>query len=306
MEGIVDERRPPFEDDVVRYYGQYVALAVADTFENAKAAADPVRATYVKDKYNVDTDLKADDEPEEKPTTFETRSACKANAGIRSALLQAHRSSSTRLMLRRSRRTDPIELQATTAIWDGEMLTIYKESQGVFNLRSVLAQMFGLPKENVRVITKFVGSGFAASWPWTHCPLHGRGGATSWVSRSSSFLSRKMIFQYTRPRLGDGCASAGERKEARSHSITITSTTSQPRQLSRRLRRGDGLSATACRSTCLTSGAPGVTSAKLLHALSRRRAGTLRNRKKNELAFQLKMDPVRFRVVNKPKINSHF
>src|SRR5436305_9211696 len=32
-EGIVDERRPPFEDDVVRYYGQYIALAVADTFE---------------------------------------------------------------------------------------------------------------------------------------------------------------------------------------------------------------------------------------------------------------------------------
>ena len=45
-DGIIDERRPPFEDDVIRYYGQYVALAVADTFEQAKAAADAVRATY--------------------------------------------------------------------------------------------------------------------------------------------------------------------------------------------------------------------------------------------------------------------
>src|SRR5437868_14476712 len=35
FEGIIDERRPPFEDDVVRYYGQYIALAVADTFETA-------------------------------------------------------------------------------------------------------------------------------------------------------------------------------------------------------------------------------------------------------------------------------
>src|SRR6266568_4758599 len=43
FEGICDERRPPFEDDVVRYYGQYIALAVADTFENAMAAADAVR-----------------------------------------------------------------------------------------------------------------------------------------------------------------------------------------------------------------------------------------------------------------------
>src|ERR1700734_3135089 len=40
--GICEERRPPFEDAVVRYYGQYIALAVAETFETAKAAADAV------------------------------------------------------------------------------------------------------------------------------------------------------------------------------------------------------------------------------------------------------------------------
>src|SRR6266568_5205455 len=64
FEGLCDERRPPFEDDVVRYYGQYVALAVADSFETAKAAADAVRVTYAKDKPNVASDLKADDAPE--------------------------------------------------------------------------------------------------------------------------------------------------------------------------------------------------------------------------------------------------
>src|SRR5438105_12468297 len=57
FDGITDERRPPFEDDVVRYYGQYVALAVADTFETAKAAADAVRVTYARDKPNVQTEL---------------------------------------------------------------------------------------------------------------------------------------------------------------------------------------------------------------------------------------------------------
>src|SRR5438128_7324149 len=63
-EGICIERRPAFEDDVVRYYGQYVALAVADTFESAKAAADAVVVSYSKDKPNVAADLKADDKPE--------------------------------------------------------------------------------------------------------------------------------------------------------------------------------------------------------------------------------------------------
>src|ERR1700681_1848763 len=70
FEGIVDERRPPFEDDIVRYYGQYIALAVADTFESAKAAADAVRATYARDKFNVDTNLQADPEPDVVATTF--------------------------------------------------------------------------------------------------------------------------------------------------------------------------------------------------------------------------------------------
>ena len=64
FEGICIERRPPFEDDVIRYYGQYVALAVADTFEAAKAAADAVQVTYDEQKPNVATELQADDDPE--------------------------------------------------------------------------------------------------------------------------------------------------------------------------------------------------------------------------------------------------
>src|SRR6058998_3386354 len=70
FEGICEERRPPFEDDVIRYYGQYVALAVADTFEAAKAAADSVRVTYSKDKPNVEHDLKADEDPDVIASTF--------------------------------------------------------------------------------------------------------------------------------------------------------------------------------------------------------------------------------------------
>src|SRR6267378_1726958 len=78
---ICEERRPPFEDDVVRYYGQYVALAVADTFEAAKAAADAVRATYAKEKPNVSTELKAEDEPEVIGTTFGPRERLQSQRG---------------------------------------------------------------------------------------------------------------------------------------------------------------------------------------------------------------------------------
>src|ERR1700686_622840 len=40
------ESRPPFEDDQVYYYGQFVALVVADTFERAQAAAGHVGVKY--------------------------------------------------------------------------------------------------------------------------------------------------------------------------------------------------------------------------------------------------------------------
>ena len=75
---------------------------------------------------------------------------------------------------------NPIELQATTAMWDGAKLTLYEESQAIFNMRGVLAQMFGLPKENVRVITKFVGSGFGSKlMAMDALPARGGGGAAA-------------------------------------------------------------------------------------------------------------------------------
>src|SRR5277367_36605 len=58
---MLDEPRPPLDDDVVRYYGQYVALAVADTFEQAKAAAVAVTVTYAAETPNVDPHLVAAD-----------------------------------------------------------------------------------------------------------------------------------------------------------------------------------------------------------------------------------------------------
>jgi len=172
LHGIVDERRPPFEDDVVRYYGQYIALAVADTFEAAKAAADAVRTTYAKEKPNVDTNLVADDEPDVVATTFAPTKRVESERGDPESAFASAPVKLDQTYVTPTETHNPIELQATTAIWNGSMLTIYEESQGIFNLQSVLAQMFGLPNENVRVITKFVGSGFGSKlWPWTHCAL---------------------------------------------------------------------------------------------------------------------------------------
>ena len=172
FEGVCEERRPPFEDDVVRYYGQYIALAVADTFEAAKAAADAVRVTYDKEKPNVETYLEPDDDPDEVVTTFGMRRRLDSERGDADAAFASAPVTLDETYVTPAETQNPLELHATTAIWEGSTLTLYESSQGVVNLRGVLAQMFGLPKENVRVISKFVGSGFGSKlWPWTQCPL---------------------------------------------------------------------------------------------------------------------------------------
>jgi xanthine dehydrogenase YagR molybdenum-binding subunit len=193
--GICDERRPPFEDDVVRYYGQYVALAVADTFENAKAAADAVRVTYAKEKPNVETELEAEDDPDVIGTTFGPRKRLQSERGDADGAFNSAPVKLDQTYVTPIETHNPIELHATIATWDGSFLTLYESTQGVVNHRSVLAQMFGLPTENVRIISKFLGSGFGGKlFPWTHSPL-AAAAARQLGKPVKLVVSRKMMFQ---------------------------------------------------------------------------------------------------------------
>lgn len=159
--GLIDERRPPFEDDVVRYYGQYVAVAVAQTFEQARAAAAAVRVRYAPDKHNVEPKLVA-----AKPLATESQRG-DADAAFQSAPVKIDQTYITPTEVH-----NPIELHATVAAWEDGKVTLYETSQAVMNHREVLYQMLGVPKENVRVVSHFLGSGFGGKlWPWSHSIL---------------------------------------------------------------------------------------------------------------------------------------
>lgn len=70
-----------------------------------------------------------------------------------------------------------MELHATTAVWQGDdHLTVYDATQGIFGVRARLATIFGIPKENVRVINHYVGGGFGSKGsPWSHVALAAMG-----------------------------------------------------------------------------------------------------------------------------------
>ena len=59
--------------------------------------------------------------------------------------------------------TIPMELFASTAIWEGGgKLTVYDKTQGVQNVQRYLCGVFGLKPEDVRVLSPFVGGAFGS------------------------------------------------------------------------------------------------------------------------------------------------
>src|SRR5262245_13478995 len=53
-----------------------------------------------------------------------------------------------------------LEPSATTAVWDGDRLTLYDSTMGVRASQLTVAQLLGIPLSDVRVITDYVGGGF--------------------------------------------------------------------------------------------------------------------------------------------------
>jgi xanthine dehydrogenase YagR molybdenum-binding subunit len=307
MDGICIERRPPFEDDVVRYYGQYVALAVADTFESAKAAADAVVVSYAKEKPNVEDKLTADEDPDEVMTSYGPEKRVQSERGNAAGTFASAPVKLDQTYITPAETHVPIELQGTTAMWDGDHLTIYEESQAVFNMRTVLAQMFGLPKENVRVITKFVGSGFGSKlWPWTHCAL-AVAAARKLGKPVKLVLSRKMTFQaaghraHTQQRVRLGATAEGKL-------VSLDHDYVYHRALLEEYHENCG------ESTAFHYSVPNL---RVHFGRAKRNIGTPSDMRgpgavpglyatesaMNELADQLKIDPVQLRILNEPKID---
>ena len=305
--GVCIERRPPFQDDVVRYYGQYIALAVADTFETAKAAADAVHVTYAKEKPNVETFLKADDDPDVVLTTYGPQARLESQRGNAEAAFASAPVKLDQTYVTPAETHNPLELHSTTAIWDGSTLTLYESSQAVVNLRGVLAQMFGLPKENVRVISKFLGSGFGGKlWPWTHCPL-AAAAARQLGKPVKLVLSRKMMFQAVGHR-------ARTQQRVRLGATPDGKLVSLQHDYVYQRAILDDYHEDCGEATALQYSVPNL---RVTFGRAKQNIGSPSDMRgpgrvpglyatesaMNELADQLKIDPVKLRILNEPKID---
>ncbi|MES1930187.1 xanthine dehydrogenase, molybdenum binding subunit apoprotein [Salinisphaera dokdonensis CL-ES53] len=165
QENKVDETRLPFEDNRVYYPGQFVALVVADTFANARAAAYAVKVKYSADAEPVAT-LSQALARGDKPKTDDSSGHSRGNPD------NAFDSSSNQIdvtYVTPMETHNPMEMHASTASWENGDLVLHEASQGVIFARNVMSKVFGLPPERVEVRSPFIGSGFGSKlWIWPH------------------------------------------------------------------------------------------------------------------------------------------
>ncbi len=157
--GIRLELRNPLVDDVISYGGQHVALAVAETFEQARHAARLIRFTYAAERPALtpaDVPGTGQQPPENngdkiQVTKGDVAAALRAAGGTRVAATYGTPTETH----------NPIEPAATVAHWTAaDRLVLYDASQYVKGVQAILAETFNLPRENVRVVNPFVGGGF--------------------------------------------------------------------------------------------------------------------------------------------------
>ena len=142
----------------VDHYHQAVAVVVADTFEQARAAAALIKVDYVREggafdlSAAKDTALLAPKEafggpPEVKVGDFDTAFA---NAPVTVDATYTVPDQAHAMM----------EPHATIARWDGDRLTCWTAIQQVnWGIRD-LGSILGIPKERIRLISSFIGGGF--------------------------------------------------------------------------------------------------------------------------------------------------
>ncbi len=166
-EGIRIEERNPLSDATVHYAGQYVALVVAKTLEQARYAASLVKINYAPEQPTLT--MAAAQENAKKPKKNNGEKVQPSKGDVAPALANE---SLVRLQQTYTTPTEthnPIEMSGTIAAWEGDRkLTLWNATQFVKGVQSIMARTWGLDLENVRVISPFVGGAFGckgAVWP---------------------------------------------------------------------------------------------------------------------------------------------
>jgi xanthine dehydrogenase YagR molybdenum-binding subunit len=184
------ERLHVLQDERVLFYGQPVAVVVAETLDQAERAANALEIEYQAQRPAVDAEaLRATAVAPAKAG----RSGDGAIGDADAAFGRAEVKVDVHFDMARENH-NPMEPHATVASWSGDQLTLWSKSQFVVNEQAEIAAIFGIPAENVQVICPFIGGAFGnALRTWPHVTLAAL--AARHVRRPTKLvLTRKQMF----------------------------------------------------------------------------------------------------------------
>lgn len=280
---------------------QPIALVLAETFEQARYAARLVTATYTPEKQmteiagSLEKALVPNPERAAKPRGNPAEAFKSAPVKIEAEYtipIEHH---------------NPMEPHGAIAFWEGDKLTIFDKTQGVYVVRRHLATSFNIPEENVSVVSPFVGGAFGSSLRPNYYP--------ALTAMAARVVKRPVKVIYTRQQMytGHGYRSdtwqkvslGAERNgkltalihDSKNNSSTfedwLENTTTYTRtiyacpnaQTSQQLVRTD-------LSTPAPVRAPGAVSGMFALECAM-----------DELAYELKIDPLELRLINYTEVN---
>ena len=148
----------PLYDDKILFSGQPVALVVAEEFEIARFAASLIRVEYERKPHVTDFDA------QRKRGAISKRDPAQSVA--RGNPAPAFEQAAVRIKAEYRMPVEhhnPMEPFAATAVWEGNgHITVFDKTQGPQNCRNYVAGVFGMPRDNVRVLSPYVGGGFGS------------------------------------------------------------------------------------------------------------------------------------------------
>ncbi|MFZ1151061.1 MAG: xanthine dehydrogenase family protein molybdopterin-binding subunit [Xanthobacteraceae bacterium] len=182
---------PALNNDDVPYFGFPVAFVVADTLEQATAAAATVRVRYAPAPGSYD--LHASASTAINPARISSTDPADSAIGDFDTALTGAAVKVDAIYTTPYQHQAPMEPHATMAVWDGPKLTVHTAAQLTTSPQEGLARTFNIRKEDVRIITRYIGGGFGGKLPYYF--------EATLAAMGARILGRPVKVAMTRPQL---------------------------------------------------------------------------------------------------------
>ena len=142
----------------IEHYHQAIAVVVAETFEQARSAAELVKVGYEEARGSFDL-AAGKDSGRHGPGT-RRRQAGVVSLGDFAGAFAAAPVQMDATYTTPDQAHAMMEPHASIAAWDGEKLTLWTSNQMIAWTKGDIAKTLGLPEDHVRLLSPFIGGGF--------------------------------------------------------------------------------------------------------------------------------------------------